>query len=102
MSAKHTPGPWEILEHCWSDASIRSTDDYVVCSLNIRHVATEATQAMCEDRMDADARLIAAAPELLEALKIIASGGSEQFNWSMTKAEELARTAIAKAEGGPP
>ena len=49
--------------------------------------------------MEANARLIAAAPDLLEALKIIASGGADQFAWSLTKAELIAREAIAKAEG---
>lgn len=43
----------------------------------------------------ANAKLIAAAPEMLEALEIIASGGEGQFQWSMTKAEALARKVIS-------
>lgn len=36
--------------------------------------------------------------EMYEALKIIASGGKGQFQWSMTKAEALARDTISKLE----
>ena len=37
---------------------------------------------------------------LAEALEIIASGGRGQFRWSMTKAEWLARKALAAVKGG--
>ena len=43
------------------------------------------------------ARLIAAAPELLAALKYIAEWKPE--GWSAERARDLARAAIAKAEG---
>jgi hypothetical protein len=47
-------------------------------------------------------RLQAAAPDLLGALEVIASGGRGQFQWSLTKAESLAAAAIAKAKGELP
>lgn len=54
MSAsKHTPGPWEV-------------DMYGDVTANGEDVARIATTGECAER---DARLIAAAPELLEALR---------------------------------
>ena len=56
------------------------------------------------DRTEADARLIAAAPDLLEALRDVLdyatagpNGTGLTENWNVVKA---ARAAIAKAEGG--
>ena len=46
---------------------------------------------------EADGRLIAAAPELLEALRLMIEGGLEG---PTSQAIEAALAAIAKAEGG--
>jgi hypothetical protein len=48
----------------------------------------------------ANARLIAAAPELLEALKRIDEMCAAPPNFSDATMQEIARAAIAKAEGG--
>jgi len=50
---------------------------------------------------DDDLKLMQAAPEMYEALKIIGSGGEGHYRWSMTKAEALARDVISKLEVSP-
>lgn len=61
MTSKHTPGPWRLVktvtrgEFCW-DYKIRSEDDSAICTLG--PVA-----------QDANARLIAEAPAMLDALR---------------------------------
>jgi hypothetical protein len=54
---KHTPGPWEALKNNYGQVLIvvRSTQDFV-CAV--------------PDECEADAKLISAAPDLLEALKL--------------------------------
>ena len=71
MSA-HTPGPWELFEHSWCDSSIYGgqKNSTKICALSIYNVATKQNQQVLEREMDANARLIAAAPELLESLKL--------------------------------
>ena len=99
-AAKHTPGPWKVCEHSWSDTSILADGfDHAICCLDINH-ATEESQAADEALMAANARLIAAAPELL-ALLIEATDdyaehceGGEADEWV-----QAARAAIAKATG---
>jgi len=57
---KHTPGPWYYEEG--------HTDSYCVCDLGLFKVYGDELEHSRE-AIDADARLIAAAPELLEALE---------------------------------
>lgn len=92
MSA-HTPGPWTVLEHSWSDTSITApSTPNAVCSLDINH-ATEESQEADEKLMAANARLIAAAPDLLKACQqaLYALKGREH--------DQFLREAIAKATG---
>jgi len=58
MSEKHTPGPWKV-SHESNGTFIRGAHGGLVASLEAGY------QAM----RDADARLISAAPDLLEALE---------------------------------
>lgn len=53
---QHTPGPWEIVK--FGDAYEIRTDEYDVVTASLRKVI----------RKESDARLIAAAPEMLEEL----------------------------------
>jgi hypothetical protein len=84
--SKHTPGPWII-----TGSMISSDDDTTVCLLTSYRDMTP--------RQTANARLIAAAPELLRALQEIVDAadgkGWEQLDAGFGKA----RAAIAKAEG---
>lgn len=83
--AKHTPGPWEIREGTYGHAS---TYDWQIVNKDGEYV--------CDGDGEANARLITAAPELLDALQAVLDYGS------MTGAswiEDKARAAIAKALG---
>ena len=88
--SEHTPGPWEAKNPEFG---------YVVCELTggWSVVALEADPNKYEP--EADARLIAAAPELLEALEMMLDM-SEMGEFGKALPEEKAQRAIAKAKGG--
>ena len=92
MSA-YTKGPWEVDRR----ASTRVTDgaDTTIASAGMASRTMEDAQA--------NARLIAAAPDLLEALKGIYAGvvsGSDRVNINVSVgAFQAMELAIAKAEG---
>lgn len=92
MSA-HTPSPWTFVQS--------GTGDFPIWNVRIGTrglITLPATAGM--ETMDADARLIAAAPELLEALKeIVAQSDADEWNGVSTS---KARAAIAKATGETP
>ena len=102
MSANtHTPGPWEVLDGNRVSVTLPCADveasGYVSACIAITHSS--------EPRVDkvANARLIAAAPELLEALQAIVKSLSDQDDEGMVEhAQEMidARAAIAKAMVG--
>jgi hypothetical protein len=88
-----TPGPWVIDldwlpdEHPdWRSIIIESGD---------KHFRTRVSG----DIGEANARLIAAAPELLEALRGLAYPGAYEGQPSESERIAAARAAIAKAEG---
>lgn len=64
MSTKHTPGPWRLN----SDALVCGNGDLMM-SIAICYDKSSAADGVSRDEMKANARLIAAAPELLAALK---------------------------------
>src|SRR5260370_27566244 len=87
-AVRHTPGPWIIVKH-GTDMDIETRQDSgMVCC-----VATAWTRG---DRQEANARLIAAAPELLEALSDLMKSCQ---NWAPTIDCSRARTALPKATG---
>lgn len=99
---QHTPGPWKLEDESSTgprgDASIHY-DIPSVGSIYLGDVNIKRDPELLET-MQANARLIAAAPELLEALKELVeaiwdgrleSEGAETFT-------DPARAAIAKAE----
>lgn len=88
MSAKHTPGPWE-------------TSGMIVRDPEGREIADVHSQIIWQDHGEecANARLIAAAPELLEAL-------TEAIMWDSYDEHDVpavwlnkATAAIAKVKG---
>ena len=98
---KHTPGPWEVVredEHEWSiwykyyvDGEKRPRSSWLADSIN----------------SEADARLIAAAPDLIEALKSIEEYWNQDQNETAMAdacwhAINTARAAIARATGEQP
>ena len=103
MSApKFTPGPWHLIAFIrerdgYAPGGIRKrivsnnsevADEYVVSSANAS-VATSVCKV-------ADARLIAAAPSLYEALRDLIAWEQEQGGWE-APAWDRARAALAKA-----
>lgn len=92
MTTKHTPGPWRIE---FGD-SVYSQADYAALSQR-GHTA----HALCtihaiptsKGDTDANARLIAAAPDLLAALRKIHANAAESADWI----RQITAEAIAKA-----
>lgn len=92
MKTKHTPGPWEVRPSsnphngsAWRD---------------IVSTGTEFSPAYVGEALDRDARLIAAAPDLLAALEYI-TRSAESGHYIERSGPEVtaARAAIAKARG---
>ena len=99
---QHTPGPWQLGEFDETGGYDCMTGSYAV-TRDGRELAevdqTHYGQANCDwdyrsDEAEANARLIAAAPELLEALQFVPM--SELDNLTRAKID----AAIAKATGG--
>lgn len=92
MSTKHTPGPWVFESEFGSRAFVNTKDESTYIAIQY-----------CDNReeMAANARLIAAAPELLEALQncldilLVADMKTAETETPYTRA----KAAIAKATG---
>lgn len=87
MNTKHTPGPWMIFQSGnIGSAEVRTPVHLVIASGNVKGENIETAMA--------NARLIAAAPELLEALDNL-------VNTPEVRIEDMqqARAALAKARG---
>jgi hypothetical protein len=104
VSAQHTPGPWEFAE--WN-AGINGRPGYGLIaehgSLNVTvHTRKPKgdgwSDVDCTEQAQADARLIAAAPDLLEALQFALHANYSNFMDMKFKAA----AAIAKAKGERP
>lgn len=96
---KHTPGPWAL-----DDESI-----YAPGGEGWKQVAeipnwrTNPGEVLTPED-NANARLIAAAPDMLEALQALANWGPFQNGYApddaFSKIQSMTRAAIAKATGG--
>lgn len=88
MSGKYTPAPWE--------AERMDSGRWLIC-------ADAEVMAVMEpwspDVDEADARLIAAAPDLLEALKMVLDAMPAERSEELSNALFFAVYAEAKAEG---
>jgi hypothetical protein len=89
---KHTPGPWFAKRA----GDGRYFEWYVGRDGGNCSIAEDITDPVTRDPSEANAHLIAAAPDLLEALKMMMEGGLEG---PTSQATETALAAIAKAEG---
>lgn len=88
MKAQHTPGPWKVS---------RRANRFICTELGEVLAMCDSSQSV--DRNKANARLIAAAPELLEALIELANCGADAWGEDRPCVAD-ARAAIAKATGG--
>jgi hypothetical protein len=90
----HTPGPWRIEDH---------DEQGELYENGVRIEANEGPVAF--DVIDCSAHLIAAAPELLAALKLLLQESIEfmddggEWDGYRTKGMKAAKKAINKAEG---
>ena len=95
MSTQHTPGPWAVIY----DTDITGTEcdpaNGCVGSVDVAHVYLRTVPGKSE----ANARLIASAPDLLEALILLVAGIENAVSPTFMPLVK-ARAAIAKAEGG--
>jgi len=89
--SKHTPGPWTAEPNGGDDDDMRRL--YICTDMGARTALAEAYSVDHGDP-EANARLIAAAPDLLAALKEIIAGAKRGFPGCTAALE-----AIAKAEG---
>jgi hypothetical protein len=96
----HTPGPWQYVA---SVATVRAMDDQMtVCEIKGWGCLTSKNGvANATDEMDANGRLIAAAPTMVRALKAIVNHqdmmGGELSKMSTTR--HIAAKAILDATG---
>lgn len=91
----HTPGPWLIEPKAARGLWLHDSNGEFIALATKRDDAAEE---------DANARLIAAAPDLLAALKQLTAGMNDRFNSNpAVQAREVfeARQAIAKATSVP-
>lgn len=108
MKTQHTPGPWQ-----WAASTAGTQDDVYHVGAEYEPHGDICTIAKQDPQQDggrsralelANARLIAAAPELLEALEqclqVACELGAEESRYpSDKKAVAIARAALAKAKG---
>jgi hypothetical protein len=96
MSTTHTPGPWAA----WPAKSASCRHPAIMA--DVGQVAS-ATWQGSERATNANARLIASAPALLEALERIANGQEMTGNFThvetVLRYQQIAGAAIAKATG---
>lgn len=99
----HTPGPWKVVNRGHSPSAWIIGNGF--------YLAEMQNDAKANEQVNADARLIAAAPELLAALKDLARVVSHIQDTPLAdklkyvpisaykEAYDVAKQAIAKAEG---
>lgn len=93
--SKHTPGPWIAEPDGEDDWKVRSEDYGTIVHRNCY------PEPKVDTTVEADAKLIAAAPELLAACEYVAG-----FKYAMTREQMITlakrcEAAIAKAKGEP-
>jgi hypothetical protein len=87
---KHTPGPWTALK------------TVVAMKQNLKVGVLTGKIDFPAEELEANARLIAAAPELLEALEYVSMNlglGQGQIDPKIVELQKTMKAAIAKAKG---
>lgn len=96
MSQAHTPGPWQIKSNMEPEYIVGDIDGPL--EGNVMHYSPVAV-VMETKHFEANARLIAAAPELFSALStMLTHMGMDEDEWNRQTFKQ-ARAAIAKATG---
>lgn len=100
MKTSHTPGPWlrenntvySLMHYGWR----KGTELFK----NRFHTYVQADKECPDDEHEANVLLIAAAPELLEALESALDALENEGVTFWSDTQDKARDAIAKATGG--
>lgn len=102
---QHTPAPWHVSEGRSIQAAWETHEIVQVCSISTSHWSTSpghddvplnrSRNERMRSESEANARLIAAAPELLDALRRVIDSPFEPDKWRIN-----VEAAIAKAQGG--
>ena len=95
MSTKHTPGPWTMHPRFDDGAEVRAIAPVAWCGVATT-VGSSGDQSIDAAEARANARLIAAAPDLLAALHHISLASQNSMS-SKEECGRIAREAIAKA-----
>ena len=96
----HTPGPWIYSKHGFNVLTADARQS--ICAVHAIHPGHVSSQKDIEEH-NANARLIAAAPELLETLKeLLGAEWMVSNDWGGDRETVLskAEAVIAKAENG--
>lgn len=100
--AKHTPGPWYGLPGRHHISIRHKTGDKNLPMINVASVRGQYTADCPYGTSEGNARLILAAPDLLDALQVVVDQWASQFEMRGHMAPswcKQARAAIAKATG---
>jgi hypothetical protein len=101
--SKHTPGPWEANGYHIRQRVTGTRSISEVAYTGPHHTAPHEYPKSCRLVDEANARLIAAAPDLLEALEAIMD--SDLWEWNGSAAfwlQDKVKAAINKAKGEQP
>jgi hypothetical protein len=98
MGTQHTPGPWHIAEYGTNEDGTPKHYGIVRGKVTIANLGTSTNENAKE--IDANARLIASAPEMLEALKILSDSLIEAIDISQINGKVPAYLTRWEAERG--
>lgn len=103
MTTKHTPGPWTWEEGQSSITKSWNGKDHQVACVDYKKLAWHEDSNCAGRESGANARLIAEAPNLLEAAQKVLSNKRGEDDWLIltVDCQDLA-AAIAKATGETP
>lgn len=96
MTTKHTPGPWKLCFSRWANAPAEVFKGTQLIA------SVEQDESPDSPALAANARLIAAAPDLLHAIRELLGCTElnlEEIDDTTAEAIEIAQKALAKAEG---
>lgn len=99
MTTQHTPGPWKVSQSASLSAGrpVKTRDGQAVALCPAAGLGLPFDQAC--DQADANARLIAAAPDLLEACKRALDIINKETCGFYGDDRKIIESAIAKATG---
>ena len=92
MTTKHTKGPWHVGVK-QAEKIVYDARGWAIANATVYHGKNDINEVI------ANARLIAAAPELLEALQLVAHSGPLNNGMKDENTMALVRAAITKATG---